>query len=234
MAGEVFGLITARGGSKRLPGKHLRCVRGVPLLKICIDQALKARNLAAVILSTDDPELAESGRAWGAEVPFLRPPELSSDHAKVVDVVLHAAEICGREQQTVCLLQPTSPFRTAGHIDAAVARLRESPTALSVISVKRAGIEKSWLKEMDSAGILQPIAPFDPGKVYRGEGPTLYQLNGALYVMPIPALRERQTFQTDRTLGFEMSAEESVDIDAQMDLDLAEVIAQRRANHDKP
>lgn len=231
ITGEVFGLITARGGSKRLPGKHLRCVGGTPLLKICIEQALRATSLTAVILSTDDPELANAGRGWGAEVPFLRPAELSDDHAPSIDVVLHAANVCGRERDTVCLLQPTSPFRTAAHIDAAVTRLRGAPTAQSLVSVKPAGVEKTWLKEIDPTGMLQPIAPVVPGADSYGQGATLYQLNGALYIMPIELLRERRTFHTERTIGFVMGAEDSVDIDEQVDLDLAELIAMRRANH---
>lgn len=228
MAEKIFGLITARGGSKRLPGKHLLKVGGVSLLERSIKSALQAKSLDSVILSTDDPELARLGREWGAKVPFIRPSEFSQDQSKVIDVILHAATEMNRLGDIVCLLQPTSPFRTAKHIDEAANFYLSRPDVLSLMSVQKTAFEKSWLKEIDDKGIMHPVSPFDPLKVYRGDEKELYQLNGALYFMRIKDLSKHQSFHTDKTLSYVMSREDSIDIDDHFDFELAQLISQRR------
>src|SRR5262245_16834240 len=122
---NVLGLITARGGSKGIPRKNLVPLLGRPLLAYTCEAALASTSLARVVLSTDDEEIASVGRAEGIEVPFMRPAELSRDDTPSIDVAVHAvqwlATHAGWQADALVLLQPTSPLRTAHHIDEACA-----------------------------------------------------------------------------------------------------------------
>lgn len=225
---NILGIIPARGGSKRLKNKHSLKVGDKTILQIAIEESLKSQKLGRLIVSTDDEELARAAREFGAEVPFLRPVELAQDDSKAIDVILHAISII--DCDIVCLLQPTSPFRTAIHIDEAINIFLNHPSAESLMSVSETNFEKSWLKEVDKSGLLQPISPFDPLKVYRGDTNKLYQLNGAIYIIRAADLNKHKSFHTESTLGYIMSREDSVDIDEQLDLDLANTIYKRRSN----
>src|SRR5690349_11475180 len=108
----VLGLIPARGGSKGIPRKNIKPIAGKPLIAWTIEAALAARGLDGVVVTTEDPEIAEVARAYGAEVPFLRPMELAADETPGIDPVLHALDMLPGFD-AVLLLQPTSPLRTA-------------------------------------------------------------------------------------------------------------------------
>lgn len=122
----ALGVIPARGGSKRLPGKNIRPMAGKPLIAWSIGEANKSQ-LDLVIVSTDDQKIAEVSKEWGADVPFIRPKELATDEAKSVDVMIHAARWCEEHLEQpdfIFLLQPTSPTRIAAQIDIAVEALK--------------------------------------------------------------------------------------------------------------
>ena len=113
---RFLGLITARGGSKRVPRKNLLPVAGKPLLAWTVEAATSARRLDRLVLSTDDSEIAAIGRQYGADVPFERPAQLASDTASGHDVIVHALAALaehGDHYDYVVVLQPTSPLRTA-------------------------------------------------------------------------------------------------------------------------
>jgi CMP-N-acetylneuraminic acid synthetase len=115
-----LALIPARSGSVRLPRKNLRDLNGRPLIAWSIEAALKSKYIDRVVVSTDDSEIAETSKRFGADVPFLRPPELATKDAKSIDVVIHALRHLESQLETfdyLILLQPTSPMRTAGHVD---------------------------------------------------------------------------------------------------------------------
>src|ERR1041384_5143897 len=110
---RVLGLIPARGGSKGVPRKNIRLLAGKPLLQYTAEAALSARKLARVILTTDDEEIAETGRQCGLEVPFLRPAELAQDDTPTLPVMQHVVdwlEKQGEAYEAICLLQPTNPL----------------------------------------------------------------------------------------------------------------------------
>ena len=125
---SVIALIPARGGSKGIVGKNLALLGGKPLLRYTTDAARQSGCIDRVLLSTDSEEIAAAGRAAGVEVPFLRPPELASDHASMSDVLRHCLAWLEGESaepvEAIVLLQPTSPFRSSRHIDEAVALWR--------------------------------------------------------------------------------------------------------------
>lgn len=225
---SVLAVVTARGGSKGLPGKNIRPLGGRALIAWTVEAGLKARAVDRLILSTDDPEIAEAGRAAGAEVPFLRPAHLASDAASSADVLHHALEACPGHD-VVLLLQPTSPLRGAGDIDAAFAAMTaagaESCTSVSAV-------EKSpWLMyRLDGAGRLDRLLPPPPGGLRRQDLPAVYALNGALYFRTVESFRRTGQLVDETTLAHVMSAEASVDIDTIEDFERAEAILARRGH----
>ncbi len=118
-----IAIIPARGGSKGLPRKNVRSLGGIPLIAHTIRAAVESR-IERVIVSTDDDEIAEVSRDWGAEIPFRRPAEYSQDSSTSLSVLLHALEFmeeqAGFTLDYVIFLQPTSPFRVTRHIDEAL------------------------------------------------------------------------------------------------------------------
>jgi len=220
---SIPAIIPARGGSKGIPGKNMRMLDGRPLICHTIQAALQARGICKVILSTDDPEIADVGQSWGAWVPFLRPPELAMDDTPMSDVVLHSLDFLdsewGEPTESFCLLQPTSPLRGAVHIDAAIELFYRS-NAESVISVTEFEHSVLWALRVSDQGVISPREASLP--LIRQEAETFYRPNGAIYLSRSDAYRQKRTFFLERTRALIMAAENSVDIDTEFDLRLAE------------
>ncbi len=157
---RVLAVIPARGGSKGVPLKNIRPLAGKPLLAYTAEQALQSQSLSRVLLSTDDARIAEVGRACGLEVPFMRPASLAGDSAKSLPVILHALQWVEEEEgqcyDAVMMLQPTTPFRQAADIDAAVALLKKTG-ADSVISVTDVGpFHPARMKYLQGDRLIDP------------------------------------------------------------------------------
>jgi len=225
---SIVAVVPARGGSKSVPRKNIRVIGGKPLIAWTIEAALKCRSLGRVITSTDDDEIAQIARQFGAEVPFLRPVDLASDTATSVDVVLHALDWLQQNEHAqpdfVMLLQPTSPLRTAEDIEAAVVLQREKQ-AEAVVSVCETAHPPQWLKRFGPNGELLPWesgVELEPSR--RQEAALAYQQNGAIYLVKTVTLSRARTFLPERTFGYVMPPERSVDIDSPWDFYLAELI----------
>lgn len=137
--GQAIVVLPARGGSKRFPRKNIAPLAGKPLLAYPIAAAKQASTIDAVYVSTEDAEIADVAEKHGALVPFLRPMALAGDQvpadAAVADLLRRLKDEQGLEIDIVVLIQPTSPFVTAAHIDAAVNRLRSEPELDSVTTM---------------------------------------------------------------------------------------------------
>jgi CMP-N-acetylneuraminic acid synthetase len=135
---HVLAVIPARAGSKGIPGKNIRPLNGRPLLAYSVDAARESRTVTRVVVSTDDEEIARVAREAGAEVPFLRPAALAGDAVPMLDTLQQVVAALKSADaycpDIIVLLQPTSPLRTAAHVDAAVTLLLET-SADSVVSV---------------------------------------------------------------------------------------------------
>lgn len=132
-----LAVIPARGGSKRIPRKNLREFAGKPIIAWSIDAALSSGHFDQVIVSTDDVEIAEVARQFGADVPFVRPPELSDDHTPTIPVIRHAIEWTeshGQSLENVCCIYATAPFVTAEALRAGYELLRGNPGTEFVLS----------------------------------------------------------------------------------------------------
>lgn len=134
-----LAVIPARGGSKRIPRKNILPFHGKPMIAWSIDAARKSGCFDRIIVSTDDHEISEVARDYGADVPFLRPPELSDDHAATIPVIAHAVawqQQNGAEPQQVCCLYATAPFVQAHDIQEGL-RLLQDERADYAFSVTR-------------------------------------------------------------------------------------------------
>lgn len=216
-----LGLIPARGGSVGLPGKNIKALGDVPLIAWTIRSALRSGCFERVAVSTDDPAIAECARVAGAEVPFVRPAHLASDTASSLGVVQHAIQELGCEQ-SIGLLQPTSPFRSANHIRQAVARFFEDdlPALISVVDAK----PLEWSMRFGTGGILTKVNPADNNPTRRQDASSLVQPNGALYLVRVQAMEDARSFTPPGTVGFRMSKIDSLDIDDADDFALAEAV----------
>jgi CMP-N-acetylneuraminic acid synthetase len=172
----LLALIPARGGSKGIPRKNIRPFFGKPLLQWSIDVALAAPSVDRVVVSTDDPEIAEVACAGGAEVPFLRPSELASDNAPGIAPVLHALEQLP-DVTDVLMLQPTSPLRVVEDVEAIVALRREAGRQAAV-SVSESSKHPAWMFSLSPQYELQTLMNV-PDATCRQQLPLVYALNGA-------------------------------------------------------
>ena len=234
MKSHGVGVITARGGSKSIPKKNTAPIGGKPLIAWTIEAALRSSALSRVIVSTDDTEIAEVARQWGAEVPFLRPAELARDDSPHIPVVVHAVEWLESHEDTrpdyILLLQPTSPLRSTEDIDNAI-RLALEKDADSVVSVCQALSHPYLTKRITANGHLEDFVPKPEGYLRRQALPPAYFVNGAIYLVQRDVLIEKQTFYTERTYAYVMPPERSLDIDTPWDLYLADLILKERSKH---
>ena len=217
----TLALIPARGGSKGIPRKNIREIAGKPLIAWTIEAARAAEGVERVVVSTDDEEIADVAREWGADVPFMRPSELASDEAPGVAPVLHAIDQLP-DHDALVLLQPTSPLRTAAHIRDMLA-FAQQRGASSVVSIREVGDHPAWMFRRDADGMLHRYES-SANATRRQDLSELYTLNGAMYWIETQRLRETKALVSDDTLGFTMDAESSVDIDTMLDWRLAEVL----------
>jgi len=220
-ASRILGLIPARGGSKGIPRKNIKLIADKPLIAWTIEAALHSSCLSAVMVSTEDEEIAEVARHLGAEVPFLRPPALSQDTTPGVDPVLHMLEhMPGFDG--VLVLQPTSPLRSTEDIDKCIG-LAEDSQAYSVVSVSEPEKHPYWMYRLGSDRRLHALIEAPPA-FRRQELPLIYALNGALYYARTDWLLQHRTFVTPETVAYVMPQERSVDIDTPIDWKLAELL----------
>ncbi|NLM70942.1 MAG: acylneuraminate cytidylyltransferase family protein [Synergistaceae bacterium] len=219
---KSLAVITARGGSKRLPKKNVRLLGAMPLIAWTMTAALESRFLDRVILSSDDAEIIAVAREFGCEVPFVRPDSLAQDSSTSADVLLHAIGSLEDRYDYAVLLQPTSPFRMGDDIDAAV-RLCVDSGAPSVVTVQEAREKPEWMCLLDERGRMRfPYAPSE------GQPAKKYILNGAVYVVSTDWFERNRVFLTSETRAMGMSWERSVDIDTMEDWLLAEHILEKR------
>lgn len=225
---RILGVITARGGSKGVPRKNIRPLGGRPLVAWTAEVALQARLLTRCILSTDDVEIAEVGRAAGLEVPFMRPAELTTDRTPTLPVLQHAVtalEASGDRYDAICLLQPTSPFRPPGLIDACIERFVVSgaDSALTVLPVPPE-YNPHWVYVLTPTGDLV-LATGETSPIARRQDlPAAFHREGSVYVVRRDVLMERNSLYGARVVGLEVDAARSVNIDTVADWERAEMM----------
>lgn len=226
---HILGLIPARGGSKGIPRKNIIPLAGKPLLAYTCEAALASGYISRVVLSTDDEEIAQVGRNYGVEVPFMRPVELARDDTPSLPVAVHAIEWLqvyeGWSTDILVLLQPTSPLRRTKHIDDALTIMFEQQvdTVVSVVEVPHC---YSPYKVMQlKNGRLQNFFedPLLGNPLRRQSVPTLYARNGpAVLISHSKVLTKHHSFYGEYIVPYIMDTADSIDIDTPLDLQMAE------------
>lgn len=231
---RVLAVITARGASKRVPRKNIRLLAGKPLIAWTIEAALGAKHhLYRILVSTDDKEIADIAAQFGAEVPFVRPPDLAGDQVKSLPVVQHAVRFVEDRDRVkidwVLLLQPTSPLRLSKDIDSSI-ELALSNQCDSVISVyELMHHHPVFAKKIDDRGYLAPFAIEEPEGLRRQDvSPPAYMRNGAIFLTRRDVLMEHNSIWGTRIKPYIMPEERSIDIDSELDCRLAELILSGR------
>ena len=221
---RILSLITARGGSKRLPGKNIKLLGGKPLIVWSIDIVKNIADICDILVTTDDVSIADVALNAGALVPWLRPADLSNDTASSVDVVLHALNWYERKHGKVdglLLLQPTSPFRTRETVLRGITIFREYQ-GQPVIGVSPAESHPMWCFSVSD----QEMQPFIAGgglHLRSQDLPTAYVVNGAFYLIAPDMLRATHSFYGKGMMPLIIgTAKESIDIDTEWDWKMAE------------
>lgn len=225
VAGTTWAVIPARGGSKGFPGKNIHPLAGRPLIAHSIAAALECPGIDRCIVTTDAPEIRDVALAHGAEV-VDRPAALAADLSPTQDAVRHVLEVLApspdRRPETLVLLQPTSPLRTAGHVAACLKAFRAAGAASS-IAVTEAEHHPYKAMRLDG-GLLEPLFDASTLEGPRQSLPAAYRQTGAIYVVDTRRFLERNSFYIRPCLPFLMPAEASIDIDTPLDLALAGLI----------
>jgi len=220
--------IPARGGSKRLPGKNIKPLNGKPLIHYTIEAAREVFDDSIICVSTDDEEIRRVSEQTGIKVPFLRPKELATDTADSRSVLLHAYEYykdeIGYGADTIILLQPTSPLRNATHIKEALELYHDGLDM--VVSVKETDSNPYFvLYEEDEEGFLEKSKKGDFTR--KQDAPKVWELNGAIYVINVTALKKGPPNAFEKVVRYEMKPEDSVDVDTELDWEILEVILRK-------
>ncbi len=221
-------IITARGGSKGLPGKNIKLLCGKPLIAYTIEAALQCPLIDNCFVTTDDPKIKDVSRDFGARV-IERPPELSTDLSKSSDTVRHALLYIKKKMglpDVFTLLQPTSPLRNSLHLEKCLNEWFESSKYLSAVSVAKVDYHPFKMIYEDDNGAV-PVRDIGSLEKPRQQLPEAYRLNGAIYVVKSKIFLENNTFFIKPVMPFLMSEEYSQDIDTEKDFMACEKIIRK-------
>ena len=222
---KILAVIPARGGSKRVPGKNIRKLGNKPLINWTIDSALNTPEVSAIVVSTDDPQIAEIAQSAGATVPWLRPIKLATDEANSVDVAIHALDWYEAENGKVdgiLLLQPTSPFRTNVTIQKAIGLFKKHKGS-SIIGVSPVQHHHLYALEKNGEFLVQCQQQRFLRKKSHNQS-QIYAVNGAIYLVSPQEIRSSNSFVSSFLLPVIVeSSIEALDIDTEEDFKIAEM-----------
>ena len=225
---RILAVITARGGSKGVPGKNIKLLAGKPLIAWTIEAAHKSKLIDRTVLSSEDEAIIETAQDWGCEVPFVRPLELAADDSSSISVVLHALnQVEGFDY--IVLLQPTSPLRRPTDIDAAIRMCIQSGVP-SLVSVTESDKHPLWMFDVNpETGVMKRLIA---GEMVTRRQDLLpaYVINGAIYIADCEWLKKNQTFTAPETIAYKMPKESSLDIDTELDFKLCNYLLTNKEN----
>lgn len=228
MENKSICIIPARSGSKGLPNKNIKKIGGHSLLSFPIRAAIASKQFEKVLVSTDSKEYSEIGKKYGADIPFIRPQELSTDAANSIDVILHALNYLkdenNEEYDIVCLLEPTSPFTSAKDIEDSFRELSNNSKARSLVGV---GICESqhptYLNLLNKDKFLIPFFKEDKNRHIRRQDiqEQLFFFDGSIYLSYVEELYSKKSFYHENTIGKIFPKLKNTEIDDYEDLLIA-------------
>lgn len=224
---KILAVTPARGGSKGIPRKNIKLLNGKPLIQWTYEKAIKSKYIDKVILSSEDDEIINSAKEIGFEIPFKRPSHLASDTASTKDVLLHVVNFFAEREEHydyIVLLQPTSPFRDAKHIDESIEQMEKYGPDM-VVSVKETSSNPYYvLFEENENGFLDKSK--EGHYTRRQDCPIVYEYNGSIYVIKIEELINQNTMSFRNKMKYLMEdGYLSIDLDTPFDWSFAEYIA---------
>lgn len=231
---SILAIIPARGGSKGLPQKNILHLCGLPLLGWPVKAAQDSIYVDRVIVSTDDEEIAKIAQEQGAEVPFLRPPELALDTSTTISVLEHAIEYIKKEgsiYEYCLLLEPTSPLTESADVDGALENLDSSrDIADSIVGVSRVeAAHPTFDVIINKNGLIEPYLPDGFSKIGRRQDlEDLYFFEGSVYISDTLILLEKKSFYHEKTLPYIMPRWKSIEVDEMVDLICVEAIMKNK------
>lgn len=218
---SILAIITARGGSKRLPNKNVMNLAGKPLIAWTIEAAKKSKYIDRIILSSENRGIIEIAKKYGCEVPFIRPSCLSTDESSSTDVVIHAINSLDVLYDYTILLQPTTPLRTWHEIDECIGKcISENSKAIASV----AKVHKPQIYHTVKNGKLTPLFK---NSSLENNPVELYIENGALYMFDTKHFVKVKTLPIKKSTCYVMPKEHSIDIDTILDFKLAEYLANK-------
>lgn len=223
---RILALITARGGSKRIPGKNIRVLGAKPLIVWSIEVVKGIAEICDILVSTDDSTIAQISRNEGALVPWVRPADLATDKASSIDVCLHALDWYERENgklDGLLLLQPTSPFRSRESVVRGIDlfRMREFRP---VLGVSPASSHPMWCFQIQGE-TLRPYIGGGGFELRSQDLPAAYAVNGAFYLIAPERFRKLRSFIADDAIPLVIEdPRENIDIDSEWDWKIAEAV----------
>lgn len=223
---NILVVIPARGGSKGLPGKNIKDLCGKPLIAYSIDVARLITSDENICVSTDDLKIIETVENYGLHVPFVRPSELATDTAPTNDVLIHAINFYakkGKIYDKLLLLQPTSPLRMINEIKEAIELYKDDIDM--VVSVTESHAPAALCHDNEN-GFVELI--YNKKAIGRQALSSFYEVNGAIYVINIHALKNKGLADFKKCIKYVMPKETSIDIDDIYDFMLAETVLKNR------
>jgi CMP-N,N'-diacetyllegionaminic acid synthase len=217
---NILSVITARGGSKGIPRKNIKKLGDRPLIAYTIDAAKKSDLITNLIISTDDKEIADVARKYGADAPFIRPKELSEDSTPHLPVIRHAISFMEDKLGTVfdyvVILQPTSPFRTKEDLDGTIQKLIDTgaDSAVSLVEIEENHPVK--IKKLEGDRVL-PYSVEEVAGTRRQDLPVAYKRSGAVYAIKRDLIMEKNELYGEYTVGHIVPKDRSIDIDSPFD-----------------
>jgi CMP-N-acetylneuraminic acid synthetase len=217
---KILGVITARGGSKGIPGKNIKNLGGKPLIAYSIEVVKKSRMVTCLVVSTDDKEIAAVAKKYGAEVPFLRPAELATDTVGHLEVMQHAIKFMEDKHDIkfdyVVIFQPTSPFRTVEDINKTIKKLivKKADSAVSLVEIENNHPIKT--KRLRGDRVL-PYCIVEKEGIRRQNLPKAYKRSGAVYAMRRDLIMKKHKLYGNNIVGVIIPQERSIDIDDKFD-----------------
>lgn len=223
---RILCIIPARGGSKGLPRKNVLPLLGKPLISWTIEQALACCYLDTVLVSTDDPEIADIARTSGAEVPFIRPAALAADSSPVSDTILHALRFLedhGSTYDLLVLLEATSPLRKYDDLNNAIEAIANTwDDADCLVSVGEIHLESPFIARIITNGRVTPFIESD--YFQRQQLPKTFFPYGVIYASKIDTFVKHLSFCQPRTIPYQIERWQNYEIDDKYDFACVEAI----------
>lgn len=227
-ATSTVGAVCARGGSKGIPRKNLLPLLGKPLIAHAIQCARACASLQRVVVSTDDPTLAETAKEYGAEVPFLRPPYLAQDETSKWEVFRHLVEFLenadGQRVDVLVDLDAGVPLRQPSDVDECVKRLLSGNADVVVTAYEADRNPYFNMVELDGDGFAKVVKSPEAPIVCRQAAPPVYSLSPAVYAIRRDALWKYSHWSEARLQIHPIPRERAIDIDSELDFRIVEFL----------